>query len=337
MALYSDRIRSRKNVLINGNFDVWKRGWPLANPQGYSADMWFCSEEMATGSITATTSTLKPDLRSNYSYKINIDTAQSTITANEYIHLIQWVEGYNFLPLVRHPAVLSFWVYCSTPGTYCVFFRSNNNDLSYIQDFTINSANTWELKRIPVTFDYTGGTWNYTTGIGLHVGFTPCCGSSYQTSTTGQWVSGNYIASTNISNNFQKVANNVFLLSRVQLERGTQATEFEYMNIEDTVIDTNRYYQTFVVSSVTCSIITTGTCTAYGHIFIDLMRTAPSMTITNAQIWSRQNGWRTPTTTTPTIAAKERITLIFQDTGVSNYTAGDVGLMNATFRLYAEF
>jgi len=338
MTLYTERIRSRKNAIINGNFDVWQRGWPLTNPQGYTADMWFCTEELTTGSMTVTTSTSpKPNLRCNYAYKINIDTAQSSLTANEYIHLLHRIEGYNFLPLVGHPAVFSFWVYCTTPGTYCVFFRSNNNDRSYVQNFTVNSANTWEFKRIPITFDYSGGTWNYTTGIGLCVGFTPCCGTTYQTATTGQWISGNYIASTTISNNFQKTVNNVFLLSQVQLERGTQATEFEYLNMEETQAEVYRYYQTFYVSAVDCSIITSSYGVSYGHLTIDVMRTTPSLIIVSPLMWSRQNGWRTPTRTSASVAVKDRVTLIFEDTGVSNYTAGDAGLLDLGIILSADF
>ena len=131
---------------------------------------------------------------------MQVTTAQSSLTSSEYIHMFHKIDGYTAIyKLLRKPLQLSFWIYASVAGTYCCWLRNGTATASVVQDFTINSANTWEYKvvRFP-QIDNSIGTWNYGTGIGLTIGFTPACGSTFHTPTLGQWVSGNYICSTNV-------------------------------------------------------------------------------------------------------------------------------------------
>lgn len=341
MTLYSDyhRDRLRKNILINSNFNVWSIGTTLVGPNGYTADMWLYGETMTTGVTTVSAQgSVLPNSACANTFKIQIDTAESDITGSEYIHFMQRVEGLNFQPLAGKVATLSFWVYCSTPGTYCVWFRNQGAEVSYVKDFTISSASTWEFKRINVIFNDTIGTWNYNINHGVDVGFSLCCGSTFQTATTGQWVSGNYIASTNISNNFPKTVGNVFLLSQVQLEVGDVATEYESKSITQDVLECSRYYQVIQVNHMHAASVSNGAGAVYANIVIPMMRTTPSFAITGSQIWKPgPNGWRNTTSTALSSATAWRVKLVFQDSSSSDFVAGQSVLMVGTIWLSAYF
>jgi len=340
MTLYSDYHRNniRKNILVNSNFNIWTVGTTFVGiTNGYTADCWYYGEGLTTGVTTVSAqSTLLPNSACAKTFKINIDTAQSSLSGGELIHFMNRVEGYNFLPLAGKVATLSFWAYCSTPGVYCVFFRNQSAAVSYVRDFTINSANTWEFKRIPVIFNDTIGTWNYSNALGVDVGFTPCCGPTYQTATTGQWVSGNYIASPNISNNFQKNINNVFLLSQVQLEAGEVATEYENKSINQDSLECRRYYQVIQINHMHALSAQNSAGAAYANIYIHPMRTTPTFAITGSQIWKPgPNGWRNTTTTANSVATSKRMRLLFQDTASSDFIAGESILIVGTIWLSA--
>lgn len=337
MIYYSktERTNLLRNVIINGNFNIWQAGtsFPgLTGNTGYSptADMWNFGETLSSGAVGVyAETTLKPNQNCLNTYKVKVDTAQSgSVPSGEYIHFFHGVEGYDFLKIKDLPAVLSFWAYASETGTYCIFFRDAGATVSYIIDFTINQVNTWEYKRLNIDFANSGGTWNVTNVGALSVGFCLCTGSTYQTSTPGQWVTGNKIGSTNISNNFQKTANNIFLLSHVQLESGYVATQYEYIPFDLEYVRCRRHYQKFSIMSNHSDQLQNGTGVMYSSILINKLRATPNWySILNPLMWSRQNGWRTPTSTTSTTVSTDRVTFIFHDTGVSNYTALDSGLI----------
>lgn len=332
MTKYSDynRLSLKRNVVINGNYNVWRKGYGPFTSAGISVDTVYWGETMSTGQAQASReTTLLPNSYCTGSYKVEVTTAQSTLSASEYIHFFHAIEGYTAIyKLLRKPLKLSFWVYASVPGTYCCWLRNGGADASVVQDFTINSANTWEYKIVSFPeIDNSIGTWAYWTGRGLCIGFTPCCGTTYQTSTLGQWISGNYIASTNISNNIQKTANNVFILSQVQLEDGEITTEFDHMEIEKESMFAYRYYQVFEVNTVQALSLANGTGLYYAHITTYRMKAPPTASIVTPLMWSPGHGWKTPTSTASTYMGNGRVTLVFNDTANSGYVAGVVGLI----------
>jgi hypothetical protein len=136
---------------------------------------------------------------------------------------------------------LSFWVWSNLAGIYCVSFRNTGNDRSYVAEYTINAANTWEKKTITLTMqDGLSGTWNFVEGSGLNVAFCQACGTAYQT-TPGAWQSGNFLATAN-QVNFLSAPRNLFLVD-VQLELGPVATPFECRPFGDELALCQRYYE----------------------------------------------------------------------------------------------
>ena len=175
------------NAVINGNFNIWQRGTSFA---AIASNTFFTDrfryDKGGTMVHTITRETDVPTVaqsnqKSNYSMKIDCTTAQGSIGASDKTHIHQTIEGYNFVPFVGKTATLSFWVKATKTGIYCVSFRSSTNDRSYIAEYTVNTTDTWEKKEVILTFDYSGGTWDYINGRGLNIAWMLVCGTNFQT------------------------------------------------------------------------------------------------------------------------------------------------------------
>jgi len=343
MSNYSDYLKQPKsrNIIHNGNFGIWQRGTSFPTTAGswgaYTADRWILGLNTTTGVFTAAAEgTVIPSNNSKWSYKLTATTPQSSFTGAEYVHIYQKIEGYDFRQIANKTVTFSFWVYASVPGTYSCFFRSSNNDYSLVKEFEINQALTWEYKSVSFYWDTSVGTYTYFNLGACTIGFAPACGSTYSTSTIGEWVSGNYIASTN-QTNFAASTSNVFIVSRVQLELGGVPTDFDYLPRDSDDALCHRYFETKTYSHVSVIGITTGYGNAYGSVDHYPKRATPtSNTITGAQIWSPQNGWRSATSTASTSTGSYRILFIFQDTGVSNYVHSQGLLLIANCAISAD-
>lgn len=236
------------NHIINGSFDIWQRGSSFVDVSNgsYSADRWKHEHNLSSGVYNASRSTDIPTLAQagrcfNYSHSIDCTTIEDAIADGEYFLFSQNIEGYYFVPIAQKQITLSFWVKATKTGTYCVAFRNSAFDKSYVAEYNINSADTWEYKTITIEPSPSDGTWNYTTGQGLRVGFTLGGGLTYQTSTTNSWLDGNYFSTPNQVNALGTVGNS-FKICGVQLEEGNIATNFEYRHFIQELALSQRYY-----------------------------------------------------------------------------------------------
>jgi hypothetical protein len=220
---------------------VWQRQTSFTSvvSDSYTADRWQYSK-IGTMVHDITRDTDIPTDEGLYSIKIDCTTADASIAATDLTIFYQKIEGFNFNPFIGKSATLSFWVKATKTGTYCVSFRNSGADRSYVAEYTVNSANTWEQKEIPITFDYSGGTWNYTNGIGLYLSFCLACGSTFQT-TADAWQSGNYLATSNQVNACDNTANN-FFLSQIQLNEGSTYLSFQFRSFNRELLLCQRYY-----------------------------------------------------------------------------------------------
>jgi hypothetical protein len=190
------------NTLPNGDFVVWQRGTTFTSPANgaLAADMWHWQDNVAgVGRVTITRDTSVPAVATNaintpYSLKIAVTTADTSIAAGELYGPYAIIEGYDYRALTNG-FTTSFWVKAHRTGTYCVAF-SNKGDRTYVGEYTINSADTWEYKTIVVPTPPTAGTWGYTNDQGLLVSFTMAVGTTYQT-TAGAWQTNLFYGTSN--------------------------------------------------------------------------------------------------------------------------------------------
>ena len=238
-----------KNRIINGSMTIDQRnaGASVSATTGqlYSLDRWkmFASAnskytvQQNAGSITP------PAGYTNY-LGVTSSSAYS-VGAGDYFFLAQLIEGYNIADLNFGTAnaktvTLSFQVYSSLTGTFGGALSSSGYGRSYPFTYTVSSANTWTPVTVTIAGD-TSGTWLTTNGIGLQVFFGLGIGSNF-TGAAGSWQSAAYFGANSA---VSVVGTNgaTFYITGVQLEVGSSATGFEYVNYQTSLANCQRYFE----------------------------------------------------------------------------------------------
>jgi hypothetical protein len=242
------------------------------------------------------------------------------VLTGDYFQIVQAIEGYNISDLAWGTAnaktvTLSFWVRSSLTGTFAGAFNNAANNRSYVFNYTISSANTWEQKTITVAGDTTG-TWGTTTGIGINLRFSLGGGATYQT-TAGAWTAGDYFTSSSATS---VVGTNgaTFYITGVQLEQNTSATPFERRLYGQELANCYRYYQQLNFG---------GAIGANGMGLVTTKYAAGDSAIANAQLLA-------PMRATPTVTKQVSTARFVNSGGIANLsavTAGTFGLNGPLF------
>jgi hypothetical protein len=188
------------------------------------------------------------------SLAFTVSTVDSSLAAGDRYNIRHIIEGYNVADLGFGAAnaatvTLSFWVRSSVTGTYCAGLRNGSNNRSYVSNYTISSANTWEYKTITITGDTTG-TWGSTNGRGIIVSFALASGTTAQT-TANTWSAGEFIA-TSSQTNLLATNGATFYITGVQLEAGSVATPFERRSYGQELALCERYYLRYTADNDDC-------------------------------------------------------------------------------------
>jgi hypothetical protein len=168
-----------------------------------------------------------------------------SVGASEYFAIEQKIEGFNMADFAYGTAsastvTLSFWVRSSLTGTFGGNIRNQTSNYCYPFSYTISSANTWEQKSVTIT-GATAGTWITNNLVGLNVAFNLGVGSTL-TGTANTWYASTIINPTGATS---VVGTNgaTFYITGVQLEKGSQATAFEWRSYGTELALCQRYYQ----------------------------------------------------------------------------------------------
>ena len=181
-----------------------------------------------------------------YSLKVT-SLANTTHGVSDGYTISQRVEAQNLYQASLGTAnaknlVVSFYVKSTATGTFSFYAMGYGLAESFVQNFTINSANTWEYKTINIPAPTSGTYSNTPSNYGLELGFTLGAGSNWQTSTLGSWQNSAFQISSTTATNVLGAASRTLQLTGVQLEVGTKATPFEHRKFSDELFKCQRYY-----------------------------------------------------------------------------------------------
>jgi hypothetical protein len=256
-ALDSGVSQLGKNLIQNGSFVVAQRGTSftgLGTAAAYTLDRWKVD---INGSPQArVTITQDTDVPSGQGFasslKIDVTTAESAAAAGETFHVFQNIEAQNLQLLAYNTAsaktmALSFWFKSPKSGTHCVTIDNQDGGSTYIREFTVASADTWEKHSVTFPGDTAAGI-NNDNGTGLTLIFPLINGTTYQ-GTANTWTgSGTQWSTSNQQNLLDNTANNIYIAG-VQLEVGSVATDFEHENYGTTLAKCQRYFRNTIQQS----------------------------------------------------------------------------------------
>ena len=151
-----------RNLLINGSMAVAQRGTSHTTATSYTLDRWNISET-TDGAVTITQDSSVPTGSGlANSYKLDVTTADTSLSSAQRVFPHQIIEAQNCQILQygtseAKPITLSFYVKSNVTGTYTVLFYNNDASKHQSATYTIDSANTWEQKKITIQGDTASG------------------------------------------------------------------------------------------------------------------------------------------------------------------------------------
>jgi hypothetical protein len=152
-----------------------------------------------------------------------------TLGTAENIQISYKLEGYDFAPIAKKTATMSFWVRAKKTGAACFNIRNQGVNRTFVKQYTIAAADTWQEVSIPINFG-TGtasGTWNYATDNGLRIVFAGAFGTDLDDGTDGAWVSSNEQGTAACqTNNLLAATNDYVEITGVRLTEGAQKVPF---------------------------------------------------------------------------------------------------------------
>ena len=238
----------RRNLIINGAMQVAQRGTSAVTINSGSAtyrlDRFYASGASSAGVYTVEQSTDAPANFKN-SLKVTVTTADSSIGSTANYRVQQSLEGQNISHLNygssdAQTITLSFYVKSSLTGTFGGRLSNSALDRSYPYTYTISSANTWERKTVTIAGD-TSGTWLDTNGIGIALVWSIGAGSS-RLGTAGAWAGTRYDGASG-QTNIIATNSSTWFITGVQLEVGSNASDFEHRSFGEELGLCQRYYE----------------------------------------------------------------------------------------------
>jgi hypothetical protein len=248
----NSQIGGRRNIIINGAMQVDQRNsgssvTGLGTGSGsaeYMLDR-FDIINTSAGRLTATQTADGPTGFANC-LKLDVTTADTSISASEVMILEQRIEGQNVQQLQygsssAQPVTFSFYVKGNASATYTMEFRNEEDGRNNGQEFSV----TTDWTRVVLTFagDTAGSavdddnTHAFTWSIILHGG-TTFSGGTFSSNT---WHSTNNQRIGENQTSFLDSTDRTFFITGLQMEVGSQATPFEHRSFGEELRLCQRY------------------------------------------------------------------------------------------------
>ena len=293
---------NRKNVIINGNFDIWQRGTSFT-ATGYTADRWYA---IVSGTGTTTISqqsfTLgQTDVPNEPKYYLRI-AKSSGATSGDYLSS----KNENVRTFAGQATVVSFYAKASAATTLTPTIRQNfgtGGSPSSVNDSVksdISVTTSWQKFTITHTFDS---------------------------------ISGKTLGTANDDHielffNIQNGAGDSVDFAQFQWEKGSVATDFEVRPIGEELSLCQRYYSrtTSEVAYYGYAIMLCQNAAQYRGIFpfVNTMREAPTISYSGSFQFAKSGVSRSPSSAFISTNG-------FQiDVGGSGFTVGDVDILRSS-------
>ena len=248
-------VTGAKNMVINGSFNVAQRGTSAitglggSNYEKYPTDMWMSYGTTSAARYSASQNTPgfgSGQPRAGNGLLIDCTTVESSVAAGDVSAVLHKIEAQNvyFLQYGTNGAAtvtVSFWVSSPKTGTHTVSLYTEDTNYSCPIEYTVSSADSYELKTVTFPRPTSGATITNDTGTGLWLVFPLVVGSNYQ-GTNNTWASGEKYGTSSSQNLMDNTSNN-FKLALVQMELGSAFTGFEHEYIGTTLNKCKRYYE----------------------------------------------------------------------------------------------
>jgi hypothetical protein len=239
-----------KNIVINGDMSLAQRSTSVASitvDGYYTCDRW----NVGIDSFGTWTQSQSSDVPSGYGFatslKMDCTTAQASPASSSVILLEQKFEGQNLQYLKYGTAnaeqvTLSFWHKHTKTGTNIVELLDADNSDAVSGSYTQSVSNTWE--QATITFPAkTSGALDNNNAVSLRLRFIMGSGTDNTSGTLATtWVdtivnADRYVGQVNNADS----TSNDFIITGVQLEAGTTASDFEFLPVDVNLQRCQRY------------------------------------------------------------------------------------------------
>ena len=246
---------SNRNLIVNGSMMVSQRSTSLT---GQTGGGYKCLDRFRIGKVNLGTWTFTQSgdapVGFSSSFKCECTTAAASPAAGDLFNIQHRMEGRELQVLKKGTSsaenfTVSFWVKSNKTGTYNLQAEDLDNTRSNVRQYSIESADTWEHKKLTFDGDTTGSLdkvveqsfrliWWLGSGTNYSSGTTP---STWEAATATNHAVGNV--------NLADSNNNEFYITGIQMETGSVATPFEHRSYGDELARCQRYYYKLIADS----------------------------------------------------------------------------------------
>lgn len=244
-------VNGRRNLIINGAMQVAQRSTSEAGVGGssgyFTCDRWRIDTGNTAGRVTMSQASITDLAGFATALKLDVTTADTSIASGEVFRVGQRIEGQNLQQLAKGTAsakslTLSFYVKGDAAATYVAQIKDVDNTRVNTQNFSVTTS--WTRVELTYAADTTG-TLDNNNANSLEVMFWLHAGSDF---TSGTFASNTWASETN-ANNYAGSNTSIFdstnrelFITGVQLEVGTNASDFEHESYGETLKKCERYY-----------------------------------------------------------------------------------------------
>jgi len=300
----------RKNIILNGAMQVAQRATSVTGISAngyYTLDRFKIDNDASAGRFTMTQTADGPSGFANC-LKLDCTTADTSIAAGEFLLIRQIFEGQDVQQLKKGTSdaesiTVSFYVKGDQAATYVCEILDLDNDRTITQAFAV----TTDWNRIILTFPGdTAGAMDDNTAASLAFNIWLHGGATF---TGGTFVDNTHAALTQANRNagsrtsFFDSTDREFFLTGVQMEIGSQATNFEHRSVGEELALCQRYCTVHNMSGDADEYVipysqgqVDSANRAEIHILYPEKRAAPTITVTNPTNFKIMTGANTAIT-----------------------------------------